>query len=122
MHEGGVLRLQASHTQSGQRTICFACFDPVVGFNVRNHIFDQTLFEFHIGHPDASLGWIGQYRAIGKSSGLVGVTIGHHHDHRFGFAGIDQVIHNGWGYTQRGPGIFVPSPAVQQVEYRITFF
>ena len=55
---------------------------------------------------------------IGRS-GLVRVPVGHHDDHRLGFALRDQVVHDLDGAPVGRPCVFVAAGAVQQIEDRV---
>ena len=48
-----------------------------------------------------------------------GVPGGHHHDHRLGLPGGDQVVENEAGAADASPGIVAVAGAVQQVEDRV---
>ncbi len=63
------------------------------------------------------------HRLLGDTEGaggrLVGIAVGHDHDHRLGKALFDEVVEDLGGAAHGGPGLLVTAGAVQQVQDRI---
>ena len=116
--KGSVHGLQPAHAQAGQSPVFLPGCHLVVRFDIGDHILYQAFFEHHIGHAAYPCTGSLKGRAHGESRGLVGVTVGHHHQHGFCFTRIDQVVEDVGRCAQAGPGLLVTPAPVQQVEHR----
>ena len=52
---------------------------------------------------------------------LSGVTVRHHHDHRFGLPLLDQVIEDLTSTSHIAPSILIATGSVEKVKHRVTF-
>ena len=111
--------METTHRQTGDGAVSLILLHTVGLLNELHDIGEGSLEtalhglrQHHGWHLEALAG-------LARTSLLRDVTVGHHHQHRLGFALSNQVVENLGCTSQFAPGILVATDTMQQVEYRI---
>lgn len=109
---------ESSHRESGYAAVLFGPVGVVVLFDVGDYAVEQVVAELvargELGVLEVEDEFFGQGGFAGRQ--LVGIDVGGDHDHGLAELPLDHVVHDLAESSEGGPGFFVSSAAVQQVE------
>ena len=111
--------VETTHRQTGDGAVSLILLHTVGLLNELHDIGESGL-ETALHGLRQHHGWyLESLAGLARTSLLRDVTVGHHHQHRLGFALSNQVVENLGCTSQFAPGILVATDTMQQVEYRI---
>ena len=111
--------METTHRQTGNGAVGLILL-YTVGLLYKLNDIGEGCFETALHGLRQHHGWhLESLAGLARTSLLRDVTVGHHHQHRLGFALSNQVVENLGCTSQLAPGILVATDTVQQVEYRI---
>ena len=110
----------AAHGQAADRAVGAVRNGPVGLLDKAHHVAEGRLVGVRLGaYHAAALGAVVAAAVLARSGGHADMAVRHHHDHRHGLAGGDQVVHDLGRTAQVEPLVLVAATAVQQVQHRI---